>query len=372
MAGIYIHIPFCKQACNYCNFHFSTTHHLIPKLIKAIAREAEQRKNYLTEIVDTIYFGGGTPSILNHSQIEFLLNNLKNNFTVNLNAEISLEANPDDITEENLLAWKKIGINRFSLGIQSFIDDELIWMNRSHNSTQAKKSIELIKNNFDNYSIDLIFGSQLLTNEQWKKNIETALSFNPPHLSCYALTVESKTLLGKSVETEKIDNIDNNKQAEQFEYLMNCLEARGYHQYEISNYSKPNFESRHNSSYWQGKHYLGLGPSAHSFNIVSRSWNISNNNLYINLIDKNELVSETETLTETQQLNEYIMISLRTSKGIDLNFVKVNFGKTIFNSIINNSNKWQNSGHIFTQNNFLILSKRGKLIADNIASDLFF
>jgi oxygen-independent coproporphyrinogen III oxidase len=327
MAGIYIHIPFCKQACHYCNFHFSTTHHQIPQVVNAIAKEAFLRKNYITESIDTIYFGGGTPSILNTTDIAFLLDEINKNFVVNPQAEITLEANPDDITEQNLLAWKHIGINRFSLGIQSFIDEELQWMNRSHNAHQAKQCIELIKKHFYNYSIDLIFGSQLLSNEQWIANIETALSFHPPHLSCYALTVEEKTTLGKKVAQLKQPNIDNNKQAEQFEILMQQLETAGYQHYEISNYAQPNFESKHNSSYWKGKHYLGLGPSAHSFNGNSRSWNIANNALYVAGIENNQTVLETEILTTTQQLNEHIMIALRTALGINLSSIHQQFGQ---------------------------------------------
>lgn len=372
MAGIYIHIPFCKQACNYCNFHFSTVHRQIPQMVKAIAKEAIKRKEYITETVDTIYFGGGTPSILQIEDIVFLLNEIRNNYKVSSVAEITLEANPDDITEEKLLAWKAAGVNRFSLGIQSFIDAELQWMNRSHNAQQAKECIELIKQHFTNYSIDLIFGSQLLTNEQWQHNIKTALSFNPPHLSCYALTVEEKTVLGKTVEKKNIENIDNNKQAEQFEMLMQYLENAGYNHYEISNYAKPNFESKHNSSYWKGKHYLGLGPSAHSYNGVSRSWNIANNAMYITGIENGTTILETEILSNVQQLNEYIMISLRTAAGISLSNVELQWGKSTLQKLLHQSNVWIHSKHLINDNNTIQLTSSGKLYADGIAADLFF
>jgi oxygen-independent coproporphyrinogen III oxidase len=372
MAGIYIHIPFCKQACNYCNFHFSTNQKLLPQLIQAIAKEIVARKKYIHQNVDTIYFGGGTPSILNTNDIDFLIKKCQQHFNINANVEITLEANPDDITEEKLLAWKQIGINRFSLGIQSFIDNELQWMNRSHNATQAKQCINLIKKHFINYSIDLIFGSQLLTNQQWMENIQTALAFNPPHLSCYALTIEEKTTLGKKVEQQKIANINNEKQAQQFEILMQQLTAAGYNHYEISNYAKPNFESKHNSSYWQQKHYLGLGPSAHSFNGKTRSWNIANNNLYINGIENNIAVQETEELTITQQLNEYIMISLRTKQGINLNFIQQYFGENILTQLKAKSVNWLHSSHILQQQNNIQLTQKGKLFADAIAVDLFF
>jgi oxygen-independent coproporphyrinogen-3 oxidase len=371
MAGIYLHIPFCKQACHYCNFHFSTTQHLLPRMVAAIVKEVELRKEYLAETIDTIYFGGGTPSILNSSDIELILNKCKKVFNVNPAAEITLEANPDDITEEKLVEWKQIGINRFSLGIQSFVDTELQWMNRSHNAQQAKHCIELIKKHFNNFSIDLIFGSQLLTNQQWQDNIDIALSFNPPHLSCYALTVEPKTVLGKKVEKEIVSDINNEKQAEQFEYLMHQLENADYHHYEISNYAKAGFESKHNSSYWQGKHYLGLGPSAHSFNVLSRSWNIANNALYVAGIENETSILETEILTSTQQLNEYIMISLRTSKGINIETVKTNWNLLTANEVIKKAQPWLLSHHIRFIDNSLQLTKLGKLFADAIASDLF-
>jgi oxygen-independent coproporphyrinogen-3 oxidase len=372
MAGIYIHIPFCKQACHYCNFHFSTTKHLLPRLIAAIAKETALRKTYLTETIDTIYFGGGTPSILNSSDIELLLMKCKEVFNVNPDAEITLEANPDDITEEKLTEWKQIGINRFSLGIQSFVDAELQWMNRSHNAQQARSCIELIKKHFSNFSIDLIFGSQLLSNEQWQNNIDVALSFDPPHLSCYALTVENKTALGNKVERKLAANIDNEKQAQQFEILMHQLNAANYHHYEISNYAKPGFESKHNSSYWQGKHYLGLGPSAHSFNGFSRSWNIANNALYVSGIETETPVLETEELTSIQRLNEYIMISLRTSDGINLSLIQDKWNASIANELISKTQAWIESGHLAFNDTYFRLSQLGKLFADAIASDLFF
>lgn len=371
MAGIYIHIPFCKKACHYCNFHFSTTKNLMNEMIDAIAMEMQQRTSYLSETIDTIYFGGGTPSILPTEKISLLLQECQQYFNVNPQAEITLEANPDDITENNLVAWKAIGINRFSLGIQSFMDTELQWMNRSHTAQQAKDCITMLQQHFNNYSIDLIFGSQLLTNEQWLHNIQTALAFNPPHLSCYALTVEEKTILGKKVEQKNMPGINNEKQAEQFEILMEQLQQAGYHHYEISNYAKAGFESKHNSSYWQGKHYLGLGPSAHSFNSISRSWNIANNALYIAGIVNNASVIETEILTTTQQLNEYIMIALRTANGIDTNKIINEFGNKAAQLVLQAAEKWIASKHIIQHKNAIQLTQQGKLFADAIAGDLF-
>lgn len=372
MAGIYIHIPFCKQACTYCNFHFSTNKKNVAQLVLAIAKEMDLRKNYIDEIVDTIYFGGGTPSILPVDDIVFLIDKIKEIFTVNSNAEITLEANPDDINETNLLGWKKAGVNRFSLGIQSFVDSELQWMNRSHNAQQAKNCIELIQQYFNNYSIDLIFGSQLLSNEDWLNNIETALFYNPPHLSCYALTIEEKTLLGNKVSKNILPQLDNEKQAQQFEILMQKLDAAGFHHYEISNYAKPGFESKHNSSYWKGKHYLGLGPSAHSFNTISRSWNIANNALYVKLIENNELALETEILTHTQQLNECLMIALRTSEGINKSIIKERFGEDILLQLVNKTTQLKKQAFIIETEQTIILTKQGKLYADAIAADLFF
>ena len=371
MAGIYIHIPFCKQACHYCNFHFSTTKKLLPQLVNAIIIEASLQKNYISEMVATIYFGGGTPSILSVSEIDNILSALKNNFSISKQVEITLEANPDDISEEVLLQWKAIGINRLSLGVQSFINEELVWMNRSHNAQQSLQSIEFIKKYFNNYSIDLIFGSQLLTNEQWVKNIQTALSFHPPHISCYALTIEEKTVFGKHVAQKKLLNIDSDKQATQFEILMEELEANGYQHYEISNYAKPSFESQHNSSYWKGKKYLGLGPSAHSFNGITRSWNISNNVLYISNIEQNILPQETETLNETQKFNEYIMIRLRTSEGINLEFVKKNWDVETYQHVSQKIQKWLKINYLQIANQHLQLTKKGKLFADGIAADFF-
>lgn len=372
MAGIYIHIPFCKQACYYCNFHFSVNHQFIPQMMAAILKEAEWRKNYLTENIETIYFGGGTPSLLATDDLQFAITKLKTLFVVDDTAEITLEANPDDITEEKIIAWKAIGINRLSIGIQSFNDDDLHWMNRAHSKQQAENCLQLATKYFDNITIDLIYGSPTLTDEQWKQNIETVLSFNIPHISCYALTVEAKTALALLIEKNKKENVDPNKQAHHFELLIKWLQDAGFEHYEISNFAKPNYRSKHNSSYWKSKHYLGLGPSAHSFNGTSRQWNIANNALYIQAIEKGELNFEKEELTELQQLNEYIMTSLRTMEGIcftDHRWLITD--KSIKNKIITAAKKWQNGGNIFITENNIRLTDKGKFLADGIAADLF-
>lgn len=370
VAGIYIHIPFCKQACTYCNFHFSTNKKNVDKLINSLCKEIELRKHEVNESIETIYFGGGTPSIIEHDFIEKIINSIFKNYSVAPKIECTLEANPDDINNKNLLSWKNIGVNRFSLGIQSFIEEELKWMNRSHNAVEAKNCIELIAKNFDNYSIDLIFGSQMLATKQWIENIKTALSFEPPHLSCYALTVEEKTKLGKDVVENKIANIEDTKQAEQFEILMNKLAAKGYVHYEISNYCKPNFESKHNSSYWKGKQYLGFGPSAHSYDGNNRSWNVANNALYIQSLENNKLPIEQEILTDEQKFNEYVMIGIRTIYGIDLNFIKENYRK-FFSNIEENYKKLVHQNLLQKTKNIITLTQTGKLFADAIAVELF-
>jgi oxygen-independent coproporphyrinogen-3 oxidase len=372
MAGIYIHIPFCKQACLYCNFHFSTTKKLMPDILRAINREAIMQKDYLTERVTTVYFGGGTPSIIATNEIHHLLIHLKQHFDIAENAEITLEANPDDINEEKLLEWKSIGINRLSIGIQSFHDTDLLWMNRAHQASHAFDCLHLATQHFDNITIDLIYGSPTLTDEQWKYNIDTALSFNIPHLSCYALTVEEKTALAAMIASEKKENTNADKQAVHFDILVQSMKDAGYEHYEISNFAKPGYRSKHNSSYWKGLPYLGLGPSAHSFNGSSRQWNIANNALYIQSIEQGNLNYEKEALTATQQLNEWIMTGLRTIEGIDLKEKKWQLADDrIKTKILATAEKWQNSKHIIIDQDCIRLTDQGKFLADGIAADLF-
>jgi oxygen-independent coproporphyrinogen III oxidase len=371
MAGIYIHIPFCKQACHYCNFHFSTNKQLMPQMVQAIVAEAKLRSNYLTENVETIYFGGGTPSLLQIEDLKFEIENLRKLFTVNENAEITLEANPDDITEEKLIAWKGLGINRLSIGVQSFVEADLQWMNRAHNSMQALNSLQLAVQYFENITLDLIYGTPTLTDENWKRNLEKAFQLNIPHLSCYALTVEPKTALEKMILTKQLQNVDTDKQARQFKILTQLTAAAGYLHYEISNFAKPGFKSQHNSSYWQGKHYLGLGPSAHSFNGSSRQWNIANNALYLKSIEAGIIPFEIENLTPTQQLNEYIMTSLRTMEGLSLTKVKVDFGVAKAEQLLKLAAKWLAANKMTLVNDYLQLTAKGKFFADGIASDIF-
>ncbi len=372
MAGIYIHIPFCKKACHYCNFHFSTTHSLLPQMVDAIVAEVLLQKNYLNENIATIYFGGGTPSLCTPAQIRRIIQTIQTEFIVNDNAEISLEANPDDITEERLSAWRQMGINRLSIGVQSFVEADLRWMNRAHSATQATACIQLAQQyGFTNLTLDLIYGTPTLTDAQWQQNVQTAIDLGVTHLSCYALTVEPKTALDKMIQLQKIDNVDAEKQARHFELLMQWLQVAGFEHYEISNFAKPGHRSIHNSSYWQGKHYLGLGPSAHSFNGNSRQWNIANNALYMASINQQQIPRELEILTPTQQLNEYIMTSLRTMEGLSLQHVQQQWGNAILLALTKEAQPYLQDGNMLFDNQYLRLTSIGKLLADGIAADLF-
>jgi oxygen-independent coproporphyrinogen-3 oxidase len=369
MAGIYVHIPFCRQACFYCNFHFVTSLTYKNELLNALLRETEMQKDFLEgETIETIYFGGGTPSILHISDLELQLDKIRSLFTIQEGSEITIEANPDDITKEKLIGWKKIGINRLSIGVQSFFDDDLQWMNRAHSAKQAIDNLSLATEHFENITIDLIYGTPGLTDDKWKQNVEKAFAYNIPHLSCYALTVEPKTPLQKMINEKKMENVNPDRQSSQFLLLMQWMQDAGYEHYEISNFSKPGFRSRHNSAYWEGRKYLGLGPAAHSFNGESRQWNISNNNNYIESIRRGILPIEKEILSPVQQLNEYIMTSLRTIEGLDLK--KISENKK--HELINESKKFIERGLIKEKNECLILTKEGKLLADGIAADLFF
>jgi oxygen-independent coproporphyrinogen-3 oxidase len=369
LAGIYIHIPFCKQACHYCNFHFVTSLRHKNELVAALLKETELQQNYFgKEPVETIYFGGGTPSLLQIEDLRWQVEKIRSVFTIAPGAEITLEANPDDIDEEKLIGWRKTGINRLSIGVQSFFEEDLQWMNRAHDASQAIGSLQSAVRQFDNITIDLIYGTPLLTNAKWKYNVDTAIQLGIPHLSCYALTVEPKTPLQKMISLGKMQDVNPDKQSEQFLLLMQWLEEGGYGHYEISNFARPGFRSRHNSSYWQGKKYLGLGPSAHSFNGNSRQWNVSNNTLYIESIKKDAVPFEKEELTATQKINEYIMTSLRTMEGLDLDKVD----KEVSAKLINHTKKYIEQGLLEQKNNSLVLTKNGKLLADGIAAHLFF
>ncbi|WP_240377613.1 radical SAM family heme chaperone HemW [Arachidicoccus soli] len=372
MAGIYIHIPYCKKACHYCNFHFSTTKYTVSEMLESIGLEAALRKDYFRETVHTIYFGGGTPSIVSPLELQLLIEKIKAIYQVDDQSEITLEVNPDDISRENLAAWKTAGFNRLSIGIQSFYEPDLKWMNRSHNAVQALRAIECAQEfGFENISIDLIYGTPLLTDELWYKNLAQVASLNIPHLSAYALTVEPKTPLDKMITKGKAAAIQPQKQAEQFDILMQWASTSNFEHYEISNFAKPGCRSKHNSNYWQGIAYLGLGPSAHSFDGNTRQWNIANNALYLQSLKNGQLNYEEEMLSRENKINEQLMISLRTNEGIDLEKLKIVFGEEEKIRVEQLAIPWIKHHHLYKNEDHLILTNTGKHFADGIAADLF-
>ena len=341
-------------------------------MIEAMIREVDLTATSQNKI-DSIYFGGGTPSLLNAKDLKKLLCAVYKKYNVSADAEITLEANPDDISETKLSEWKSVGINRFSIGIQSFNNEDLLWMNRAHNVAQAMLCIKQVKDaGFQNFSVDLIYGTPTLSDDGWKKNVQTVIDLNVPHLSCYALTVEDKTALHKMISLKKKQDVDPEKQAHQFLLLLDWLTVAGYEHYEISNFAKPGFRSKHNSSYWQGKSYIGIGPSAHSFNGEVRRWNVSNNALYIQSLKKNIIPYQAETLSEIQKLNEYIMTSLRTTEGIDLDLVNKNFGKELRGKLEAAAMKYSKNEKVQITDQRIMLTGEGKLFADGIAANLFF
>lgn len=390
MSGIYIHIPFCKQACHYCDFHFSTSMKKKDEMVLALAKEINLRKSeFKDEVVETIYFGGGTPSTLQIADLKLLIDEVYQNYKVTENPEITLEANPDDLSslsflgtrlesdartgEANLFEeYKSIGINRLSIGIQSFFEDDLQLMNRAHNSAEAKKCLELATLYFDNISLDLIYGIPNMSNEKWKQNIETALSFGIPHISSYALTVEPKTALSKLIQTGKIAKPNDEVAEEHFQILVETLENRGFIHYELSNFGRENYFSKNNSAYWLGKKYIGIGPSAHSYDGISRSWNVSNNAWYLKSLADNKIPNEIEILSKTDRYNEYIMTGLRTIWGVSLDRIEQEFGHEYLDYLQKQAEKFSADGLLIIENNILKPTKKGKFLTDGIASDLFY
>ncbi|WP_268848053.1 radical SAM family heme chaperone HemW [Flavobacterium aestivum] len=373
MSGIYIHIPFCKQACHYCDFHFSTSMKKKEEMVLAIAKEIRMRKSeFKDEIVETIYFGGGTPSVLQISELRFLIDEVYKNYKISENPEITIEANPDDLSKERIIELSETPINRLSIGIQSFFEDDLIMMNRAHNSAEAKKCLEEATKYFDNISLDLIYGIPGMSNEKWKQNIETALSFDIPHISSYALTVEPKTALNKLIQTGEIAKPNDESAQEHFTILVETLEANDFIHYELSNFGKANYFSKNNSAYWLGKKYIGIGPSAHSYNGVTRSWNISNNSLYLKSIQEDVLPNEIEILTVADRYNEYIMTGLRTIWGVSLDRIEAEFGSKYLDYLLKQAQKFLNDDLLFIENAILKPTPKGKFLTDGIASDLFY
>lgn len=374
MSGIYIHIPFCKQACHYCDFHFSTSLKLKSNLVEAILIEIDLRLPYLkNKNIETIYFGGGTPSLLSEKDLFLILEKLYKTYNVSSHAEITLEANPDDLSIDKLKELKRLEINRLSIGLQSFNDEELIWMNRAHTAAESEASVKRSQDKgFENISIDLIYGSKFSNLTNWKKTLDKTIALDVKHISSYNLTIEDKTKLGHDFKVKKEMAIDDEKSSELFLEMIDRLEKNKFIHYEISNFGKENWFSNHNSNYWKGIDYIGFGPSAHSFDGVSRQWNISNNSLYIkNVNDTNESYFEKELLSEVDQFNEYILTSLRTIWGIDAEVLKNKFSSEIIDSFNRNINTYISKGMVTFTNNQYVLTSNGKLFADRIASELF-
>ena len=372
MSGIYIHIPFCKQACHYCDFHFSTSLKKKDELISALAKELELRKDeFKDQVVETIYFGGGTPSLLSIEELQFLIDEVYKYYDVAENPEITLEANPDDLSTKQLINFSNSPINRLSIGIQSFFEYDLKLMNRAHNAEEALKCLEDATRHFDNISIDLIYGIPGMSNERWIENIETALSFNIPHISSYALTVEPRTALANFIKKGIIQNVDDDLAQEQFHILVEKLEAAGFVHYELSNFGKPEYFSRNNSAYWQGKPYLGIGPSAHSFDGKHRGWNVRNNTKYIASLEANKVPIEIETLSTTDKYNEYVMTGLRTIWGVSLEKVEQDFGASYKAYLLEQSQKHIIEHLLYIDDGKLLVTRKGQFLSDGIASDLF-
>ncbi|SNR28051.1 oxygen-independent coproporphyrinogen-3 oxidase [Maribacter sedimenticola] len=372
MSGIYIHIPFCKQACHYCDFHFSTSMGKKEAMVKALAKEVEMRKNeFLAETVETIYFGGGTPSVLQTDEIEHILNAVRTNYNVIDNPEITLEANPDDLSEEKILQLAASSINRLSIGIQSFFEEDLKLMNRAHSANEAEKCLKLATEYFDNISIDLIYGMPNMNVVRWKKNIDKALHYDIPHISSYALTVEPKTALAKFVDQGLVTPASDEETQEHFNLLNETLVEAGYDCYEISNFGKPGYYSKNNSAYWQQKKYIGIGPSAHSFDGVRRGWNINNNPKYIKAINTGILPIEIEVLSTTDKYNEYIMTGLRTIWGVSLHRIATEFGEKYKEYALLQAEKYIAEHLLFFDGEVLKTTKKGMFLADGIASHLF-
>ncbi len=371
---IYFHIPFCKQACHYCDFHFSTSLQYKDDMLQALLLELERRADYLqNKTIDSIYFGGGTPSLLTADEIARLIDKVGKLYDINPQAEVTLEANPDDLNAAKVQALRHTHINRFSIGIQSFYEEDLRWMNRAHHAEEAKAAVMRVQDaGFENITCDLIYGYPLLSDEKWKSNMQQLIDYAVPHISSYAMTVEKKTALDHLINKGKTPAMNESQSAEQMLMMIDYLQANGYEQYEISNFAKPGKHAIHNSNYWRGKHYLGIGPSAHSFNGISRSWNKANNALYIKELYANQLPLETENLSPEDRFNEYIMTSLRTKWGVDLNYVNQVFGSDFKNSLLTEAEEHLHEGHILLEEaQYLRLSSSGKLLADQIASDLF-
>jgi len=376
MAGIYIHFPFCKKKCNYCNFFSVVSSKYRNLFVDALLKEIILQKDYLeNETIQTIYFGGGTPSLLNKNEINKIFDQLNKYFRIDKNAEITLEVNPDNLTQIYVNEIKYSPVNRISIGIQSFLNEELKYLGRIHDAEQSLNSLKYLQDEgFENISIDLIYGIPSEKNNHttnWEKNLETAFTSNIPHISAYSLTVEPNTILDSLINKGKYEPVDEHTSAEHFEILMKSMREHNYIHYEISNFCKEGFYSKHNSNYWLQKKYLGLGPSAHSYNKISRQWNIASISKYIDSLNNKTVPFEKEILSETTKYNEYILTSLRTIWGCDINFIKSNFDKIFYQLLLKESEKYFQNNFLFFKGNKIFLTDSGKLFADKISSDLF-
>lgn len=374
MAGIYFHIPFCKQACHYCDFHFSTSLKLKSSMIAAMREEIRLQAHYLRgETIHTLYFGGGTPSLLEADDILLLLDEVSLHFALASDMEVTLEANPDDLSPEKLTAYRQYSpINRFSVGIQSFFEEDLRWMNRAHSAAESQTVIHDLQNaGFENITTDLIYGYPLLSDDKWTHNIETLIDLGVPHISAYSMTVEPRTALADFIRKGRDKGMDDDQSARQFITLMSTLQRHGFDHYEISNFAKPRHLARHNTNYWKGVPYLGIGPSAHSFDGDTRQWNIRNNALYIRALTEGTVPFEAEQLSAADRLNEYIMTALRTKWGIDFEHIHEHFGEEQVLHIQREAAPFVDSGDVSYDTGALTLSDQGKLLADHIAAMLF-
>lgn len=374
MAGIYIHIPYCKKACHYCDFHFSVNLSNRKELIPALLKELEIRKDYLgNEIIETIYLGGGTPSILDENELSSILEQIQKHYRIVNDPEITLEANPDDLNEDKVKMLQRSMVNRLSIGIQSFFQEDLEYMNRAHTAEESLACIDAVQESgFDNISIDLIYGYPLLSNDKWKENIDRAIKLNIQHLSCYSMTVEPATALDAFIKKGKSAPMNDDQSAIQFDYLMSTLASNGINQYEVSNFCRPGYHARHNSNYWNGSKYLGIGPSAHSFNHLSRESNIGNNGHYIKQINSQQSAQKMhELLSPVNRMNELIMTSLRTVKGLDLDQVKILFGADMEHQLNAQANAYRLKGWMKSDPSKLALTSEGMKFCDLITASLF-
>jgi oxygen-independent coproporphyrinogen-3 oxidase len=372
VSGIYIHIPFCKKACHYCNFHFSTNQNSKSAFIEAVCRELILRKSeYASDEIQSIYFGGGTPTVLDVTELNTILKTVYKNYKVSETAEITLEANPDDLDIEKIKQLSNTKINRLSIGIQSFHESELSAMNRAHNAEDARKCLELATTYFDNITIDLMFGMPTMSIELWRQNLQIAFEFGIKHLSCYSLTVEPKTALEHFIKKGSHPPMDDDLAAQHFEVLLEETSAHGLTHYETCSFGHPDYFSKHNTSYWLGKTYMGVGPSAHSFDGSKRSWNVSNNSKYIKALEVDKLPFESEVLSVENRFNEYIMTGLRTIWGISLGKIEADYGVKIKDHLLQNSKKFISSNTLVIEDNHLKITTSGKFLSDGIASDLF-